>query len=349
MSSSTFSSKAVLKAYGLAAFIVVTAHLVFAYSDSLWRELYRLSIPVRDDALRFEAGIKLAAADDSVEAILLVGSSQTREDFDTAYLNGRFEGRNRFINLGVSGQGNPIEMYMLTPHMIETKPSLVVYMPYVGSIYYPNAYRAFHYYFDPNILPLIHKLYGWGEAIDHGNAIARGHLAHWSMLYRYRRSLRYMVDDAVRRWASNAPPKEPVTFGYHGRQPPSHFRRLIAKHREKPRFYEHRHTRLSQAAFLMMADSLKRGKIPLLVIDGPTNPLIRNFYDPALNAVYDEFWSEASAALGFTYVPKSDLPKFEDEDFNDFTHLNAAARARFSEFVADYLENNATKLGLGSN
>ena len=127
-----------------------------------------------------------------------------------------------------------------------------------------------------------------------------------------------------------------------------HLTQLIEKHKEQPRFFEHRYTALSQVAFHMMAESLNEQNIPLLVIDGPTHPLIRKFYDPRLDSIYDDFWRGAAATHGFTYLPGSELPTFEDADFNDFTHLNAAARMRLTAFIADYLQAHGKPLGLGS-
>jgi hypothetical protein len=92
-----------LKAYRLAAILIVAAHLGIAFSDSVWRELYRLSVPSRDDTLRVEANIRLSPEDASSKRIALMGSSQTREDFDVDYLNQRFRDRGHFINLGFSG------------------------------------------------------------------------------------------------------------------------------------------------------------------------------------------------------------------------------------------------------
>ena len=53
-----------------------------------------------------------------------------------------------------------------------------------------------------------------------------------------------------------------------------------------------------------------------------------------------------STTYGFTRLRVSDLPTFRDEDFNDFTHLNASGRARFTAFIAEYLEANAARLGI---
>lgn len=346
MSSSTFNSRAVLKAYGLAAVVVIAVHAVFLYSDSVWRELYRLSDPVRDDALRYEARLRLASAETTDAPVILMGSSQAREDFDVEYLNNRFGHRHRFINLGVSGQGNPIEMYMMTPRIIETKPSVVVYMPFVGSLYYPYFYATFGFYFDPNIVPIMSELYGWGEVVDHSGLIARGYLGRWSILYRYRGTLRYLVDDAIVRWLTDAPPKSAETYAYHRRKSDGHFQQLIEQHEDRPRFHDHIYRPFAQEAFRMLARSLGEHGIALVVVDGPTHADIRHVYDPKLDTAYEQFWQSAAAEHGFTYLPGSELPRFDDVDFNDFTHLNARGRARFTAFIADYLERNAERLGI---
>lgn len=346
MSSSTFNSRSALKAYSLAVVLVVGTHIAFASIDGVWSELYRLSIPVRDDALRLEANLQVASGDEVNAPVLLIGSSQTREDFDVEYLNERFQGRNRFINMSVSGHASPIEMYMLTPRMIEKKPSLVIYMPFIGTLFSPYAYSTFDLYFDPNILPVIHTLYGSGELVDHADAIAWGYFGRISDLFRYRKTYQHMVDDAVRRWVNDSPPKQAQTFSYHKRKPASHFQEMIAKHKNHARYYVNPYTQIAQVTFHMMVQSLKEQNIPLLVIDGPTHPLIKHFYNPALDSVYEQFWSAAASTHGFSYLSANELPEFTDPDFNDFTHLNAEGRARFTTFVADYLQANAARLGL---
>lgn len=346
MSSSTFSSSTVLNTYGLAAVVLIAMHLGFASSDTVWSELYRLSVPSRDDALRLEANLRSASTDGRAGAILLIGSSQTREDFEIEYLNQRFRDRTRFINLGVSGNGNPVEMYMLTPRIVEARPKLVIYMPFIGSLFRPYNYSTFDLYFDPTIIPLIRSHYGSGELIDRADVITMGLLRRGSILFRHRNTLQHLIDDGVRRWITDSPSKTAQTFAYHERKPDTHFKRLIETHRKRPRYREHRYRPLYEAAFHEMARTLREENIPLLVVDGPTHPLIRHFYDQRLNSVYHEFFSQASKTHGFSYLPMSELPRFDDGDFNDFTHLNAEGRARFNEFIAHYLQTNAARVGL---
>lgn len=348
MSSSTFNSKSVLKAYGLAALLVAAVHVWITYSDSVWSELYRYSLPVRDDALRVEARLRLASNGDERSNIVLMGSSQAREDFDVEYLNQRFQSRNQFINLGVSGQGSPIEMYMLTPRVIDAKPGLVIYMPFIGSLYYPYAFGNFAVYFDPNILPLMNTIYGWPELLDHSKAIAWGYLGRASILIRYRTSIQHMLSDAVVRWITDAPPKAARTFAYHKRKPESHFRKMIEKYRSRPRYHDHRYRALNEAAFHKMAMTLEEQGIPLLVVEGPVHPVIRRFYDPALDDQFREFMTSAADTHGFTYLPASELPRFGDDNFNDITHLNAGGRARLTDFLAGYLQAHGEQLGLES-
>ncbi len=346
MNSSTFNSKSMLKAYGLAASLIVLAHLGITFSDSVWRELYRVSVPSRDDALRVEANMRLSPKDASTNRIVLMGSSQTREDFDVDYLNRRFRDRGHFINLGFSGNGNPIEMYMLTPRVVDMKPKLVVYMPFIGSLFRPYAYQTFDLYFDPNILPLIRSIHGWSELADRADIIAMGIFRRASILFRHRNSYQQMVDDAINRLVRGSPAKVAQTYAYHRRKPNSHFMQLIETHRKSPRYREHQYQELYQEAFRMMVQYLTAQNVLLLVVDGPTHPLIKHFYDPRLNSEYELFMSNTSTTYGFTRLRKSDLPEFRDDDFNDFTHLNASGRARFNAFIADYLQENAARLGL---
>lgn len=336
-----------LKGYALAAALVVAAHAILAGSDALWGELYRLSVPTRDDALRVAANVKLAGAAGGKQTVVLIGSSQAREDFDVHFLDERFSDKRQFVNLGISGTGSPIYMYMLTPRIVDMDPDLVIYMPFIGSVFRPYAYRTFDIYFNPNVLPLIQSLYGWGELLGHADEIAMGLLGEASDLFRYRNSLQHMVKDAEWRWLRGAPPKQPQQFAYNERKPERHFQSMIRAHKDNPRYRVHRYLPLTEAAFDSMLRAFEERDIPVLVVDGPTHPLIRHIYDPSLDASYAEFMNAATAAHGFTHLEAGDLPRFRDEDFNDFTHLGDSGRARFNAFIADYLEENADRLGLG--
>lgn len=332
-----------LKAYILSVIVIAAVHLGASNSSVVWKELYRLSVPSRDDSLRFEATRKMERMENSKIRVVLIGSSQTREDFDVGFLNRHFRGQIEFINLGVSGTGNPIYMYMLTPRILELKPDMVIYMPFIGSLFRPYAYRTFEAYFDPNILPLIYTEYGWSELLEQSDRILIGYLGLSSDLFRYRSSIQHIADDIIMRWIQNSPPKTAQRFQYKSRKSERHFRALIQRHKHNPRYREHRYLPLTELAFHSMLRAFNDKNLPVLVIDGPTNPRIGQTYDQSLDALYKDFMDTTAASYGFLHLGSEDLPDFRDEDFNDFTHLNASSRLRFSSFIANYIEKN-TKL-----
>ena len=95
-----------------------------------------------------------------------------------------------------------------------------------------------------------------------------------------------------------------------------------------------------QDLFIQIAEDMTSEGVDLIVISGPTHPLLAETYDEELDYAFNNFLYNQSESIGFTYLSKDELPSFNEEDFIDFTHLNAEGRAKMSEFIEDYLEEN---------
>lgn len=344
-SSSTSNSSSPIKAFALALALVVVAHVAVERTPGLWAFAFQRSLPSRDDHFRLEANLKLLPGDSGAARVFLMGSSQAREDFDVAYLNERFDGRATFFNLGFSGNGNPVEMNMLLPKVLQRQPDLVVYMPFIGSLFRPYTYATFDLYFHPTVLTTIRSMYGWSELVDRAEIISLGLLRHTSVLFRHRETVRNVVNDAATRFVERQSLRPFRVFAYHRRKPRQHYQRRIAQHHGRPRYREHRYRPFYQESFMQMATRLKNEGIPLIVIDGPTHPLIKKVYDPTLDDRYHQYMTEMAAKTEFTHLSAEDLPDFTIPEFTDFTHLHDTGRTRFNRFFADYLEQNWEKSG----
>jgi len=69
-------------------------------------------------------------------------------------------------------------------------------------------------------------------------------------------------------------------------------------------------------------------------------PLMKKTYDPQIDIDYTQFFEEQASKMGFSYISAKDLPKFYENDFIDFTHLNSKGRNKFSRFIAMYLKKS---------
>ena len=112
------------------------------------------------------------------------------------------------------------------------------------------------------------------------------------------------------------------------------------KKANKNKYYISQYTELYEELFILFAKDVVSEGVKLIVISGPTHPLINLCYPEELDIAYNNFITEQASEIGFTYLPENKLPPFSAEDFIDFTHLNAQGRSKLSRFLKIYLEEN---------
>ena len=133
-SSSTSNSRKLPIAFIGSLLCFFSVHLLIVNNQAFWRFCYFYSDPVPDDGIRLEAQLRGITPSDGVKRVFLTGSSQTREDFDVAYLNRKTaETHTLFYNFGTSGNASPIEMFMLKDKLLARKPAAILYVPFVAA------------------------------------------------------------------------------------------------------------------------------------------------------------------------------------------------------------------------
>ena len=329
-------------AFLVSALLFFVSQFIIANMDSFWNfvYLYADEFP-EDDGIRIEAQLRTIPVSEERNTVLLIGSSQTREDFDVEYLN-REMGRTNtaYYNLGFAG-GNPINIYMLKDRFLSKKPDIVIEVLFVGSFYQDYGFSGIKRFFSPTILPHLVEYGGIKVIIDHGVEFRDASLGTISVFYRHRESLRRIIASAVTDIITGEKRTEPKLYALTENRPTSYFTRELNKWKSpERRFYISRDTKLNQDLFTQFAEDVISEGVELIVISGPTHPLISETYDEELDYAFDDFLHNQSQNMGFTYLSKDDLPTFVEGDFRDFTHLNADGRAKLSEFIAAYLEEN---------
>ncbi|MEA1929218.1 MAG: hypothetical protein U9N73_13510 [Candidatus Auribacterota bacterium] len=328
-------------------FILLAGILVFFVTqgiigkfNSFWEFCYSYSKPRQDDPIRL--AIKLKEMPAAQNKVFLTGSSQTREGFDVKYLNERFEKDNlRFYNLGISGDGPPIDMFMLKEKFFRKDPDIIIYMPYVGSFYKDYDFKKMQYYFNPAILPYIIKYLGVKTLIENTGNLIDGLIGEVSFFYKYRSSFRSILTNYIyyrgefnkdSRLSSYAVEDKPGSYYINKIE--------VAKKNNFPdKYYLSSYTELNKYLFIKYAKEIIDKKILFIVINSPTQPLIGSFYDNNIDSLLDNFLSVSAANLGFIYLSKQELPKFTEDDFADFTHLNSSGRRKLTSFLERYLKN----------
>jgi hypothetical protein len=121
--------------------------------------------------------------------------------------------------------------------------------------------------------------------------------------------------------------------------PESYFEDEIKKD-NKNRYYISQYTELNEELFTTFARDVVSDGVKLIIISGPTHPLIKLCYSEELDIAYNSFIAEQASEIGFTYLRENQLPSFTAEDFIDFTHLNVQGRSKLSSFLKIYMEEN---------
>jgi hypothetical protein len=92
-------------------------------------------------------------------------------------------------------------------------------------------------------------------------------------------------------------------------------------------------------AFATFAEMCRGRHCRLVVCCGQLNPVLERALDPALRSDMLSFLHEQAAKdPNIILLEGSELPRQVEGDYDDLTHVNEAARARFSRYIAEVLE-----------
>ncbi|MCB4790813.1 MAG: hypothetical protein LHV68_02895 [Elusimicrobia bacterium] len=336
---SIFNFKKVPVAFIASLAVLITLELAVRANPVFWKYCYYFSNVKENDSIRFEAQIKTIPVKGAEKRLLIAGSSQAREGLDIDEINKTLKTINySAYNLGISGDGHPLEMFMLANKMISRKPSVIIYMPFIASFYGEYDYSKMKYYFSPNILPFFYKYLGLRQLYRLRLYLREDLLGELSVLYKYRDSIKPIFRNMLKHYLKKEIRTGPQKFAYTKNMPETYFTETICN--VKAKFKPGEVTELDKEVFEKFAEKVVSNNIKLIVIDGPANPLIKKCYDNSLDALYSGFISEESQKVGFTYIQEKELPKFNEDEFIDFSHLNAKGREKFTSYLGNYLKLN---------
>lgn len=343
VNSYTFSSRNLPWACIASAILVMAIQISFAVSPALQHFLYTFSEPFHSDPLRISylrEQAKIQNEQDNNYHVHLVGTSQTREGFDTDRMNklSAVDGVT-FHNLGAAAY-SAMDFYMDVDDIIASNPDLIVYMPYVGTFYLDYNFSRLRFFFNPDSIPLLKNELGYEVLVKNKHAIFDSYISYLLYFFKHREGIKAIFFNFVNYLAFNfgeAP--EVKIFNYTENFPPEYFERQYARYKGN-RFYLSQFTPVEKDAFRLTMAKLNESNIPVLVIDAPGNPLIKKTYKPEVRIDYDNFLHQEVVERGIPFLPLSDIPQFDKDDYIDFTHLNSGGRARLSDYLAGYLKKN---------
>ncbi len=324
--------------YFLASIIIfLILEILLSNSPCFWRILYEYSTPGSgNDALRFQAQLKMMSKEPKNKKVLLTGSSQVREGIDISQLNSAFMKRNTvFYNLGVSGGAQPIDAFMYKEKLIEKYPEMIVFGCFIGSFYDNYKFEKIKYYFSPCIIPYFYKYIGIKELYGYKGCFLDSYLGLALPLYRYRESIGWL---GLKICSSIMRGKPPLKRNFRFSKDLSEEKlRTLIRELDTDKFSKTSYTILNKKLFTTFSRYIRKNGIKLLIIDMPTNPMIKNTYNKNIDEEYEQLLIDTARAEGYLYLSRSQLPVFSEEDFIDFTHLNAKGRKKLTDFLEIYL------------
>ncbi|MFH1876610.1 MAG: hypothetical protein ABH865_06945 [Candidatus Omnitrophota bacterium] len=272
--------------------------------------------------------------------IFISGSSQAREGFDIEYLNREFNKTNTtFFNLGTGGSASVMILFTIKDRLLKKRPEIIIFMPFVGSFYSNYSSKRHPRVFNLATLPYVSKYLGVKVVKSHKIDFIDSFLGKLSIFYKYRESIKRIIDSYVDYHINGGEKLKPKKYVYKKNMRKSHFMKAI-KEAKGNKYSVTPYTRLTEHLFILSARDLISKGVKLIVISGPTHPLIKKCYKGEIDSAYNDFLLNQAKKIGFIYLSESQLPLFTEEEFIDFTHLNSRGRNKMSKFLKDYLQEN---------
>lgn len=333
----TFNFKKIPIAFIVSVLMLIVIHVLVSYSSDFWHFSYLNAKWGHDDPLRFEAILRNMPSDEGKKRVFLLGSSQTRTDFDEVLLNKLYGDKGYvFYNLGLAGSAQPIDIFMMRKRILKYNPDLIIYMPFVETFYSSyklSGHNQLKFFFEPSIIPYLFKYLNKKEFISCFDDIAEGFLGKISILFRYRNQINSMIGNGFKSLLKREHKVEPEGHPFLEVKGMDHFIEEMEKYPDG-KFNVSQYTKLNQVLFSKMADDIASRNVKLIVISGPTHSLIEKLYDKeTIDPLYNQFLEAQARKHDFMYFPENRLPAFQNEDFYDFSHLTDLGRDRLMAFT----------------
>jgi hypothetical protein len=328
----------------LAVVIVALVDAVLASSPALLQYLdahrpHRSTVPltVSSQAQLFHLHV-LNRTTDVARIVPVIGSSSVVNGVDADRVNARLAERSAVVaNFGITG--------------------LAAYeLPFLREYYVPSGRRAVVLLYNPWMFPrdvypsALRRRWHTGEALalfgtgdwhtEHLPRYASGMVAQVSPAFRFNELLKTQLV----RWTTGRLTLLPTPYDYlddAAEPPPVAGRRvpLASLDARLRRWYVESHggdETLGWRGLGRFLDLARERGVRVVVAPVPTLPSEAWAYQQGLDLrEVDAHVTRVAAARGAVVVDRAELPAFTYADFRDESHLRAAGRARFSDWLAD--------------
>jgi hypothetical protein len=333
-------AKAALSPLPKALFLAL---LVFGLSEQLiwsyrpWLEFCdRYARPGSvSDPLRTTARIRLLPKDEPVPPILLIGSSQILEGLACPPFEARWPGRT-CRNLAIAG-GNPLDVLFLTDRIDQRVQRRVLITGLFPDTLHRSPKAAFS---NVDTARCVLTSGAWlGMTSEDWIKFVFGQLQNLSETLRVKDAL-WDMWDVVKENPRAAlrfelPPQPPRRLTRMPRHDPEFFERMIGV--KDPNVVLGPYTATHETALEeLIRREAARGNT-LVLIDFPTRRGHETMISPEAFTHHRQLIERLAARSDVVVVQSHDLPPLEDEDFHDFTHVNANGRRKLSPRIAEIL------------
>jgi hypothetical protein len=257
--------------------------------------------------------------------LLLVGSSQTQAQVNEDALNQRFRGKLWTTELHYPG-ANGLDLLMIIRRLKDSPGQDVAC--YVSENYFYSAIssESAPYFFRAEDIGVLSHL-GFSPFLRQRH-FAYGLLGETLPLFYCRQSL---ADRFLGQSLSGLPQK-----GYD-----TALETNLAKRAESmaPGLTIGTHSRLNQLAFEEFVVEARRQGRRVILFEGQYNPLLGHKLNPELRADMKTFLRRLRKDHpNVLLVPEEVMPAQTPEDYRDLTHVNEAGEAKFTEWLASYID-----------
>lgn len=267
------------------------------------------------------------------DLILLVGSSQVREDLDAPFIQSRLKNYHVY-NLGYTGD-MPSRRLMDLPFLLKLKPKVVVfgldYFQVSGN--YPPPLDDFKMVVDLTD-------YKQNQQFENFNGTGVNKVIEWDWLQKLNYRIAFLVPaiNYKMRYVSQANKDEYGEL----RQPSQYTGILNAEQKRKAlktvfddRFLVSEKNNEQKAALKFFLENLRKNGIKVIVVDMPNNPLLNSVISGSSKKAYQEFIRTEVIGRCDLYVSyKND---FDDSSFYDMTHMDKKGREVLTQKVYEHV------------
>jgi hypothetical protein len=266
--------------------------------------------------------------------VLLLGSSQVREGLDCEAFELRLPGR-PCRNLAI-GAGSPLDMLTVARRARARAPRRVLVLGLFPKILHVAPKAGF---VGGSTLRCVFAGGNWrGLGATQWVELAGGALEALSPTLRFKDALGAFFGvvraDPRAAWRLELPPQPKRLMAHKEPQPPRYFARFMGRldgDAARPGEF----TGAQEAALERLIDDARARGDVALVVDFPTRPGYETTQPPETLAHYRDLVERLRRRPDMVFVEAGELGPLELADFQDFTHLSEAGRAKVSRRVAE--------------